>query len=187
MQNLSKPTALVILMDGVEELEAVAPIDCLRRAGVAVTTAAAGSSPTVTGRNGIALNADELLAETRADRYHMIVLPGGPGHAALRKDEKLRQRLQQQAAAGRWVASICAGPLVLKDAGLLEGRSYTSFPGTADELPERDPGRAVVRDGFLITSQGAGTAILFALELVSALCGREAAAEVAASICHPGT
>lgn len=185
-QEAKRKTALVMLMEGVEELEAVAPIDCLRRAEVEVITAAVGDRLEVRGRNGITLLADSLFEKVSERAFDLIVLPGGPGHAALRTHSGLRRLLQHQAAAGRLLGSICAGPLVLSDAGLLQGRRFTSFPATAGELPERIRDQAVVRDGNLITSQGAGTAILFSIQLVSALCGEVAAREVADSICHPG-
>jgi 4-methyl-5(b-hydroxyethyl)-thiazole monophosphate biosynthesis len=181
---MSEGKALVILMDGVEELEAVAPIDCLRRAGVETVTASAGGQPNVAGRNGIQLVADQLLGDALKEDYAMVVVPGGPGHAALMEDERILSLLRSQEAAGRLTGSICAGPLVLDKAGLLEGRQFTSFPGTTGDLPRRDPARRVVRDGTVITSQGAGTAIEFALALVGALKGEAVAAEIAASICH---
>ena len=181
---MTQPTALVLLFDGVEELEAIAPIDCLRRAGVLVTTASTGQTRELTGRNGIRLVADCLLTECRGTSHDLLVLPGGPGHTDLVRREDILELLRQQAIAGRWLASICAGPVVLQAAGLLEGKRFTSFPGTVDQLPERDMDSPVVRDGHLITSQGAGTAIEFALALVGALCGSAKRDEIAASICH---
>lgn len=178
-------TALVIIVDGVEELEAIAPVDLLRRADVEVTVASAGNSKTVTGRNGIQLGADRLLQELDGQSFDLVVVPGGPGHTALLEHDGLLDRLRAQDTRNGWIASICAGPLVLKKAGLLDGRRYTSFPGTAALLPGRDPVSPVVVDGKLITSQGAGTALLFGLALVEALCGKAVRAEIAASICLP--
>lgn len=178
-------TALVIIVDGVEELEAIAPIDLLRRVEVEVTVASAGDSKTVTGRNGIQLGADCLLPELDGQDFDLVVVPGGPGHTTLLEHNGLLDRLRAQHVRNGWIASICAGPLVLKKAGVLHGRRYTSFPGTAALLPERDPVSPVVVDGRLITSQGAGTALLFGLALVEALCGQAARAEIAASICLP--
>jgi 4-methyl-5(b-hydroxyethyl)-thiazole monophosphate biosynthesis len=178
-------TALVIIVDGVEELEATAPIDLLRRAGVGVTVASAGESKTVSGRNGIQLGADVLLHELAADVYDLVVVPGGPGHVTLLENADLLGRLSAQNARNGWIGSICAGPLVLKKAGVLDGRRFTSFPGTSAQLPDRDPVSPVVVDGNLVTSQGAGTAILFGLALVQALCGEAVRREIAESICLP--
>jgi 4-methyl-5(b-hydroxyethyl)-thiazole monophosphate biosynthesis len=176
-------TALVIISDGIEELEAVAPIDCLRRAGVGVTVASASSSLTVTGRNQIKIGADVMLDSCSGD-YSLIVIPGGPSHVSMLEDSRILDMLRSQEKAGKLIGSICAGPVVLKKAGILEGKSFTSFPGTKDILPERDPQSEVVRDGNLITSQGAGTAVAFALALVKATCGESAAKSIGDSICY---
>jgi protein deglycase len=180
---MNSPTALVIVIDGVEELEAVAPVDLLRRAEVAVTVAAAGDRLEITGRNAIRIRADRLLSEVAEQPFDLVVVPGGPGHAALLADATVLDLLARQHARAALVGSICAGPLVLKEAGLLEGRRFTSFLGTTGQLPDRDPASPVVRDGHIITSQAAGTATAFALALVEALCGPEKRAAIAASIC----
>ena len=177
--------ALVVIFDGVEELEATAPIDLLRRADVEVAVACAGSSIQVNGRNGIRLAGDCLVSELEDPDFDLIVIPGGPGHASLLEDADVLGRLRAQDARGGLIGSICAGPVVLKKAGVLEGRRYTSFPGTVEWLPERIPDRAVVTDAHVITSQGAGTAIEFGLALVEALCGAVKRQEIAASICSP--
>lgn len=177
-------SALVIIFDGVEELEAVAPIDCLRRAGIQVTVASASGSLTTRGRNQITLVADASLDEAILAEYDLVFIPGGPGHAALVEDSRVKSLLLKQNKAGGLIASICAGPVVLKEAGLLEGKAFTSFPGTAGELPDRIPDRSVVRDGNIITSQGAGTALPFALELVEALCGEATRRAISESICE---
>jgi 4-methyl-5(b-hydroxyethyl)-thiazole monophosphate biosynthesis len=176
-------SALVIIFDGVEELEAVAPIDCLRRADIHVTVASASESLTTKGRNQITLTADASLEDAILVDYDLVVIPGGPGHAALIQDPRIKSLLLTQNEAGRLIASICAGPVVLKEAGLLEGKAFTSFPGTSGELPDRIPDRSVVRDGNIITSQGAGTALPFALELVEALCGKSTRRAISESIC----
>ena len=176
--------ALVILVDGVEELEAVAPIDCLRRAGAAVTVASLTDNREVVGRNGIRLVADTSLGQAGEILYELVVIPGGPGHTALADSPVVVEILRQHAEADRLIGSICAGPLVLKAAGLLEGRAYTSHPTTGAELPERDSAKPVVRDGNIITSQGAGTAIDFGLALVEALVDQKTSLQVAASICY---
>jgi 4-methyl-5(b-hydroxyethyl)-thiazole monophosphate biosynthesis len=180
---MSQKTTLVIITNGVEELEAIAPIDCLRRAGVQTTVASASASLEAEGRNGIRLLADTLLDNCLDREFDLIVIPGGPGHTAMAQDQRILALLRNQAEGGRLIGSICAGPIVLDEAGVLQGHAFTSFPGTKDRLPGRDGSRKVVRDGNLITSQGAGTATQFAIALVEALCGEPTAQEIAASIC----
>ncbi len=181
---MSRKEALVIIVDGVEELEAVAPIDILRRAEVEVTVAAVGPARRITGRDQIRIEADVMLEEVAGRDFDLVVVPGGPGHSTLLDSQAVLEILQAQQRRGGLVGSICAGPLVLQKAGLLTEKRYTSFPATADQLPERDPDKPVVVDGTLITSQAAGTAIAFALALVQALLGPEKARAVSESICY---
>ena len=178
------PTVLVILPQGVEELEAVAPIDLLRRAGCTVTVAALGEKRSVTGRSHLVLTADVLLADLPADApaHDCLLLPGGPGVALLRASPLVRALVASHHAAGALLAAICAAPAVLHDAGLLTGRRYTAHASMADELPAILGKERVVRDGRLLTSRGAGTAIDFGLALVEALVSPKKSAEIAASI-----
>lgn len=179
------PAVLTILPEGFEELEAVAPIDLLRRAGCEVTLAALGDTRRVTGRNGIVIEADRTIAEHLAGDPPLadcLLLPGGPGTAALRASPVVRELLLRHAAANKLIAAICAAPAVLHDAGLLTGRRHTAHPSVAAELPDALFGERVVRDGQVVTSRGAGTAIDFGLALVSALTGPEKSAEIAAAI-----
>ena len=180
------PTVLALLPDGFEELEAVAPIDVLRRAGGTVTVAALGPIRRVVGRNQIALEADTTLADLTADNaaplFDCLLLPGGPGVAQLRASPAVRALVERHHAAGKLLAAICAAPTVLHDAGLLAGRRYTAHPSVAHELPAILGDERVVRDGLLLTSRGAGTALDFGLALVSALVSPEKSAEIAASI-----
>jgi len=177
------PTVLAILPEGFEEIEAIAPIDLLRRAGCQVTVAALGTSPHVTGRCNITMHADTTLGEAGAQTYDLIFLPGGPGVLNLRGDSRVRGLVQKQAAAGRWLAAICAAPTVLNDAGLLEGRRYTAHFSVAKELPHILKDERVVVDGKMITSRGAGTSIDFGLKLVELIVSAEKSQEVAAAIC----
>lgn len=178
------PTVLTILPEGFEELEAVAPIDLLRRAGCTVTVAALGPTRRVVGRNAIVLEADTLLADVLADAApaDCLLLPGGPGVAALRASATVRDLVARHNGAGKLLAAICAAPTVLHDAGLLAGRRYTAHPSVANELPAILAEERVVRDGRIVTSRGAGTAIDFALALVAALVSPEKSAEVAGAI-----
>jgi 4-methyl-5(b-hydroxyethyl)-thiazole monophosphate biosynthesis len=177
------PAVLLLLPEGFEELEAVAPIDLLRRAGAEVAVASLGNERTVTGRNGIRVVADTTLAAVANQIFDCLLLPGGPGVKHLRADPRVTERVRRQARYGLWIAAICAAPTVLKDAGLIPGIRFTAHPSVASELPELLSDQRVVRDGRIITSRGAGTAIDFGLEVVSALCGKPAAEAVRASIC----
>jgi 4-methyl-5(b-hydroxyethyl)-thiazole monophosphate biosynthesis len=179
------PRALLPLPEGFEEMETVAPIDLLRRAGVEVIVAALGPGIHVTGRSGVTLHADlPLAALGEGEAFDALILPGGPGVRVLRDDPRILARVRACAADGRWIGAICAAPLVLHDAGLLPpGARYTAHPSTEGELPGRLPEARVVRHGRIITSRGAGTALDFGLELIEVLVSPEKRAEIAAAIC----
>lgn len=175
-------TAVVVLADGFEEIEAVTPIDLLRRAGVTVVVA--GLSQTlVTGARGIAVKCDTLLADVPPG-WDALVLPGGqPGARNLAQSLLLNKCLHETAGRNAWVAAICAAPSVVLGAqGFLAGRRFTGYPGleaVADARYSDDP---VVVDGPWITSRGVGTAGLFALRLIEVLVGKDRADEVARAV-----
>ena len=181
------PTVLAILAEGFEEIEAVTPIDLLRRAGADITLAALGDSLHVTGRCGLTLQATTtltaVLAASPAPLFDCLFLPGGPGVKLLRADQRVRPLVLRHHAADRWLAAICAAPTVLHDAGLLHGRRYTAHPSVAGELPAILAAERVVTDGRLLTSRGAGTALDFGLLLVEKVFGPDRSAEIAHSIC----
>jgi len=170
------------MVDGFEEIEAVTPIDLLRRAGAEVVTASLGEVRQVCGRCGVAMEADALFSRVDAGVFDMLFIPGGPGVTVLRNDGKPAEVAAQFVAAGKPVAAICAAPLVLKDAGVLEGRRFTAHFSCQEELPEVLLDEAVVVDGPVITARGAGVALEFGLTLVERFFGAERAGEVAASI-----
>jgi len=180
---MAAPTVLVVLAEGFEEIEALAPIDILRRAGAEVTVAALGDSIHVGGRSAVTVHADTTLAAVAGARFDCVVLPGGPGVARLRADPRVAGLVRMQSESDRWLAAICAAPVVLKDAGVLGGRRHTAHFSVAPELPEALLGERSVSDGRLITSRGAGTAVEFGLLIVEKLFTREKASEVARSIC----
>jgi 4-methyl-5(b-hydroxyethyl)-thiazole monophosphate biosynthesis len=172
---------LVPIADGVEEIEAVCIIDVLRRAGAEVTVAAVNTLE-VTAARGVRLVADCRLEDCAAERFELIALPGGqPGAEHLRDCSVLTALLRDQARQNRLYAAICAAPVVvLQHHGLLAGRRATCHPALADRLdPAAGPGARVVVDGNCVTSQGPGTALEFALELVARLFGPERAEAVA--------
>jgi 4-methyl-5(b-hydroxyethyl)-thiazole monophosphate biosynthesis len=177
---------LVPLADGCEELEAVTIVDLLRRAGVEVVTA--GLKPgVVRASRGVQLVPDVTLDEALADEYDMVVLPGGmPGASHLKGDARIIGLLKKMAAAGKYTAAICAAPMVLAEAGLLDGKQATSYPGFLDALPGVAVSTAaVVQDGKVVTSRGPGTAMDFGLVLVEMLTGSERRQQVEAALVRP--
>lgn len=179
-----KKTALVSIAEGTEELEAVTIIDVLRRANVEVTVASVGDRQ-VTASRGVNLVADCLIGECTHKVYDLIVLPGGlPGANHLRDCELLIDMLKAQKQAGRLYAAICASPAVaLVPHGLLDGKAATCYPSCNDQLPDASKAeQRVVVDGNCITSQGPGTAMEFAVELIRQLVGDTKADEVAAGL-----
>ncbi len=173
------PTVLVPLFEGFEEIEAVTIIDVLRRANIEVTTASLTTN-TVMGAHAIAITADKLLDEVDFSQFDAIVLAGGAGTFRLREDPRIAKILIAQANANKLVAAICAAPTVLSAAGLLKGKRATSFPSVKAQMEVGEyltiP---VVVDGKIVTSQGAGTAMLFALKLVEILQSEAIATQLA--------
>ncbi len=177
------PTVLVLLADGFEEIEALAPVDLLRRAGVDVTVASLSEGVHATGRSGITVHGDTTLAEVRTQDFDLLFLPGGAGVKHLRADPRVRELVLRQHAAGRWLAAICAAPTVLHDCGLLAGRRYTAHFSVASELPAILAQERIVTDGKITTSRGAGTSVEFGLHLVSLLTGPAKSADISKAIC----
>jgi 4-methyl-5(b-hydroxyethyl)-thiazole monophosphate biosynthesis len=177
-----KGNVLLLLHPGFEEMEAIVPVDILRRSNVSVRTAAVGRSRKVRGAHGVEMVADDRLSTiTDGTVFGALVVPGGPGIFRLRKNQKLLQCLRHFAHRGAWVGAICAAPLLLKDAGILPP-NYTAHPSVKDELPQlrADP---VVEDGNFLTSSGPGTVFEFSWALVERLRSKEVALAVAESMC----
>jgi len=168
-------TILVPLAEGFEEIEAVTIIDVLRRAELDVTVAGLVPGP-IRGAHGVTFETDCALDDVDAARVGMIVLPGGmPGTTNLMEDERVLAFVRDLHARGETTAAICAAPMVLAEAGVLDGVPATSHPSCLGKLgpAEVQPNTRVVRSGTILTSQGPGTALEFALELVSELRARE--------------
>jgi 4-methyl-5(b-hydroxyethyl)-thiazole monophosphate biosynthesis len=185
--------AAVLLAGGFEEVEAITPIDYLRRAGIEVVSAAIGESPEVIGSHGIALRADASLGELvkRAGglsglcrNLDAVLLPGGmPGASNLAASAGVSTLLEAMAGDGKIVAAICASPaLVLAPLGLLAGRRFTCYPGMEQGLEGTWSEDRVVIDGNLITSRGAGTAAAFAIAIIGRLLGEAAGTKVARAV-----
>ena len=172
---------LIPLANGCEELEAVTVIDLLRRAGIEVVTAGLTDGP-VTASRGVVLIPDRSLDQVLDDDFDMIVLPGGlPGADHLDADPRIHALLQRMAEQERYTAAICAAPKVLLNAGLLDGRKATAYPGVIDGLMTENSqllADAVVTDGKVVTSRGPGTAMDFALTLIEQLLGAAKREEV---------
>jgi len=173
------------LADGVEELEAIAPLDILRRAGVEVRTVGIGGK-TATGSHGIPITCDITIDRIDAQACEGVILPGGPGHVKLAESFAALELLRIAAERGAMLAAICAAPSILGQQGYLRGRRACCYPGYEEKLlgaeVSYDP---VVADGNVITSRGAGTAVLFGLALVEYLVSPEKAREIAAQIQCP--
>jgi 4-methyl-5(b-hydroxyethyl)-thiazole monophosphate biosynthesis len=181
----------LFLAPGFEEIEALSPVDYLRRAGIEVCAAALGGDLLVTGSHGISVRADRAL-ETggRLDPgdWDAVLLPGGiPGANNLAASAELGAFLKAMSASGKIVSAICASPaLVLAPLGILSGRRYTCYPGMEEQVPSGAKaqwrGDPVVIDGNIVTSRAAGTAGLWAEALIRLLAGEEAARKLAASV-----
>lgn len=180
-------SVLVPLAQGCEELEAITIVDLLRRAEIGVVTAGLDEKP-VRGSRGSVLIADVTLNEAAKQKYDMIVLPGGlPGADNLDQDPRIRGLLKEMSETDRYTAAICAAPKVLASAGLLEGKTATSFPGALDAFEGITYSEdAVVQDGKVITSRGPGTAMDFALALIELLVGKSRRDQVEAALQRPG-
>lgn len=161
----------VVFAPGFEEIEAVTPVDVLRRAAIEVDMVGLLDDQ-VTGSHGISLQMDRVF-DGDLTAYDMVVLPGGmPGSTNLRDHEGLVAALQERAGSGAFVAAICAAPLVLAQVGLLEGRRYTCFPGVEEQIEAgHHQTDVVVVDGQIVTGRGAGTSLAFAYTLVDLLGG----------------
>jgi 4-methyl-5(b-hydroxyethyl)-thiazole monophosphate biosynthesis len=176
---------LIPLAQGCEELEAVTVIDLLRRAQIEVVTAGLEEGA-VRGSRDTVLLPDTLLDEVLEQEFDMIVLPGGlPGAKRLDEDARIHRLLKRYHAEDRYAAAICAAPKVLANAGLLDGKSATSYPGAVklEDYPEVDLLNVpVVVDGKVITSRGPGTAMDFALQLIESLAGKAKRDEVESAL-----
>ncbi|MGB1109178.1 MAG: DJ-1 family glyoxalase III [Gammaproteobacteria bacterium] len=176
---------LVPLADGCEEIETVTIIDVLRRGGVEVISASLGET-TIKASRGVTLVADTTLDHVISEHFDMVVLPGGgPGADRLQADQRVLKLLKDTSNRGDYTAAICAAPKVLATAGLLSGRNATGYPGVLEAMSLDDvtlSTEAVVKNGKLITSQGPGTAMDFALALLAELTDEATMQQVAVGL-----
>lgn len=168
----------LFLQNGFEEVEAMAPIDILRRAGAELVTVGEGGR-VVTGSHGVQVTADLEETDISLDNMDMVILPGGPGTPNHEKSPMVRASLNYCAQNGKYLAAICAAPSVLGHLGLLEGHSAVCFPGYEAELgADQVLQEPVCVSGNVITARGAGVAVDFALKIVEVLYGTQKSQEI---------
>lgn len=170
----------VFLADGFEEIEALTPVDIFRRAGLPTQTVSITQNPTVIGSHNIPVTADTTLSQTDLSDADLLLLPGGmPGTKHLGACKPLCDAVTAHASAGKPTAAICAAPSVLGQLGLLQGKEAICYPGFEDALAgAKLSSKRVVRDGNLVTAQGMGVALDFALECLCLLGHADAAQQI---------
>ena len=175
----------ILFADGFEEVEAITPVDLLRRAGIDVKMVSVTGNETVTGSHGISFKTDMLYNSEVLDG-DMLVLPGGmPGTTHLKESEAVKEAVDHYHKNGKYLAAICAAPTVFGEMGLLNGKMATCYPGLESGLlGAMWPGDSypVVVDGQFITSRGVGTAISFALKLIEILDSEKKSNDIGTSI-----
>ena len=173
----------MLLGTGFEETEAIAPLDLLRRAGVEVTTVGLNGK-IIYGGHGIGVEADIEIDQLDRNNLEMIILPGGLGGvASIRGCQAAMDAVRYAYENGKYTAAICAGPTVLADLGIVDGRNATCYPGCEGQMGSaKMVEAAAVTDGKLITGTSAGCAVPFGLALISALKGQEEADRIAQQI-----
>ncbi len=175
--------ALLFLANGFEEIEALATVDILRRAGINLETVSIENGLAVTSARSIEIKADKLFKDLDADDFDMLILPGGPGHVRLKQNTQLIDLILKSNEEGKLLAAICASPTIFGMLGLLEGKKATCFPSMEDGLKGAVvSAEQVVTDGNITTGQAAGSTIAFALRLVSLLKGEETSSKVKSDI-----
>ena len=177
---------LIFLVDGFEEIEAMAPIDLLRRAGIIVDTVSINEDNQVTSSRKIRVLTDKTIDEINFENYEMIVLPGGPGTENYMKSEKLLEKLKEL-SINRKLGAICAAPTILSALGILNGKQAICFPACEPDLIKDGAiivNQDVVKDNNIITSRGAGTAIDFSLALIEELLGKNKSHEIRKEILY---
>lgn len=180
---------IVFLADGFEEIEALTVVDYLRRMDIQVDTLSITEEREVEGAHKIRVLSDKNIDEIKnLDSYEGVIIPGGlPGATNLRDDDKVIDIVEKMYKNNKLIAAICAGPIVLEKAGILEGKKTTSYPGFEDQLGsaiyKKDN---VVKDGNIITSRGPALAVDFTIEITEYLLGKERADELKEDILYKG-
>lgn len=178
-----KKQVIVFLAEGFEIIEAMTPVDFFRRADMDVATVSWNNRHQVVSSHGIPVIADKILPELSDEQVintDLVVIPGGlPGASNLADTDRVIEVLQQVHDQGGMVAAICAGPLVLEKAGLLKDRRYTCYPGCEEKIKEGHYiNRLVIHSDQIVTAKGPGASMHFALTLIQALNGKNAANDI---------
>lgn len=170
-----KTKALIILADGFEEIEAITPIDLMRRAGIEVIIAGIGKKE-ITGAHNITIACETTISEIHLQPFHAVILPGGAtGTTNLLNSDQVLEIVKSNWRENSLTAAICAAPKVLDKAGILSNKSFTCYPGVESEITHGTfTNEPVIVDGNIITARSAGNSIQFGLEIIAALLGREA-------------
>lgn len=176
----------VFFGEGFEEIEALTVVDMCRRAGIEVDMVSITGKDTVTGAHKISVGMDKQFEDVDFASFDMIVLPGGmPGTRNLEAHVGLMEQVDAFYQAGKYIAAICAAPSIFGHRGILNGRKACCFPGFEKDLEGAEVTTDnVTKDGNVITSRGMGTAMDFALTIVTLFCGEEVAAEKSKSIIY---
>jgi len=173
----------VFIGERFEETEAITPVDILRRAGYDVETVSVGYSHHVRGAHSVEIKTDFIVADVWFKNYDVLVLPGGPGHTNLEKCDLLMKYVKKFNDEGKLLAAICASPSILGRAGVLEGKKATCFPGFESECHGAIiTNEEAVWDKNVITGRSAGCAVPFALKIIEAIDGYDAAKKMAESL-----
>ncbi len=171
----------IVLGKGFEEIEALTPCDILRRGGVSVSLAAVGNEKSVAGSHGISVNADVLIRDVLATANDTVVIPGGMGGVnTIKSDKTAMEFIGRAAKLGVALAAICAGPSVLAELGLIDGKEITCYPGNENMMGKAHCSceKSTVTDGELITGRAPGASIDFGLKLLSRLKGEAIAKKI---------
>lgn len=167
----------LLLTDGFEEIEALTPVDVLRRCGALVSTVGVHGME-VMGAHNIKVSCDLPIDQVKPEEMEMLILPGGPGHASLKTD-KVFELINYAVAHNITVGAICAAPSILGEMGLLDGKNATCFPGFEGSLKGATlQDSKVVKDDIFVTAKGAGAASEFAFVLAEIICGISKAEEI---------
>lgn len=177
--------AFIFLADGFEEIEAIAPIDIFRRAGIEVVTISISTKLLVRGAHAVSVIADSLFTDADFTENDILFLPGGmPGTKNLDAHEGLKNLVRKQAKENKNLAAICAAPSIIGKMGLLSEKEAICYPGFENQLHGAIiSDQKIVKSGFIHTAKGAGVALQFALKLVEELKGKKAAEDIADAIC----
>ncbi len=166
---------LVFIADGFEEVEALTVVDYLRRLNIIVDMVSISENHQVSGSHYIEVTTNKLISEIKHKDYDGLVIPGGmPGATNLKDNSQVIELVQKMHADNKMIAAICAGPIVLEKAGIIEGKNITSYPNFEQKLKNSNYKKdKTVRDGNIITARGPYFAVDFTFEIVDYLLGKD--------------